>query len=42
MLSNHDIIRLVGFVSKIKIGVVINLHLILLISVRMIDVTGKW
>jgi hypothetical protein len=38
MLSNHNIIRIVTFISKNKVGCgmsfVINLHLILLISVR--------
>jgi hypothetical protein len=47
MLSNQGIIRLVKFVSKIKVGVVewvfvINLHLILRISGKKIDVTGSW
>jgi hypothetical protein len=48
MLSNHDIIRLVRFVSKIKIArgrgmrFVINLHLILRISGKKINVTDCW
>jgi hypothetical protein len=46
-LSNHDIISLVRFVFKIRVGVVewvfvINLHLILQISAKKIDVTGSW
>jgi hypothetical protein len=46
-LSNHDIISLVRFVFKIRVGVVewvfvINLHLILQISGKKIDVTGSW
>jgi hypothetical protein len=46
-LSNHNIIRLVRFVSKIRVGVVewgfaINLNLILRISGKKIDVTGWW
>jgi hypothetical protein len=40
----HGIIRLVRFIPKIKVGVVewvvINLHLILQISGKKIDVTG--
>jgi hypothetical protein len=46
MLSNHDIIRLVRFISKIKVRAVncifvINSHLILLIICPKIDVTGS-
>jgi hypothetical protein len=44
--TNHDIIKLIKFVPKIKIvpwmGFVINLHLILQISRKKIDVMDSW